>query len=42
MNGAWLAKTEIPSDKNNYGAFAILQDEAEKNLHVIVEDAFRP
>ena len=39
VNGTWLAKTEIPSDKNNYGAFTILQDDAEKNLHVIVEEA---
>ncbi|MCE3284842.1 MAG: family peptidase [Steroidobacteraceae bacterium] len=39
VNGAWLAKTEIPADKNNYGAFTILQDEAEKNLHAIVEEA---
>ena len=39
VNGGWLAKTEIPADKNNYGAFTMLQDEAEKNLHVIVEEA---
>ena len=39
VNGTWLAKTEIPADKNNYGAFTILQDEAEKNLHVIAEEA---
>ncbi|HXW09351.1 MAG TPA: M13-type metalloendopeptidase [Steroidobacteraceae bacterium] len=41
VNGTWLAQTEIPADKNNYGAFSILQDEAEKNLHVIVEEAAR-
>jgi len=39
VNGAWLAKTEIPADKSNYGTFVILQDEAEKNLRAIVEDA---
>jgi putative endopeptidase len=39
VNGTWLAKTEIPADKNNYGAFTVLQDEAEKNLHVIAEEA---
>ncbi|HEX6571092.1 MAG TPA: M13-type metalloendopeptidase [Steroidobacteraceae bacterium] len=39
VNGTWLAKTEIPSDKNNYGAFTILQDDAEKNLRVIAEEA---
>lgn len=39
VNGTWLAKTEIPADRNNYGAFTVLQDEAEKNLHVIAEEA---
>ena len=39
VNGTWLARTEIPADKNNYGAFTLLQDEAEKNLRVIVEEA---
>ncbi|HET9694014.1 MAG TPA: M13-type metalloendopeptidase [Steroidobacteraceae bacterium] len=39
VNGTWLAKTEIPADKNSYAAFTILRDESEKNLHVIVEDA---
>jgi hypothetical protein len=38
VNGAWLAKTEIPSDKSNYGAFTILQDGAEKNLKAIAEE----
>ena len=41
VNGTWLAKTEIPADKNNYGAFTILQDQAEKNLHAIAEEAAR-
>jgi putative endopeptidase len=41
VNGAWLAKTEIPADKNNYGAFTVLQDEAETNLHAIAEEAAR-
>ena len=39
VNGAWLAKTEIPADKSNYGTFAILQDGAEQNLHEIAEQA---
>ncbi|MGI9246267.1 MAG: M13 family metallopeptidase [Steroidobacteraceae bacterium] len=39
VNGTWLARTQIPADKNNYGAFGILQDEAEQNLHAIVEEA---
>jgi putative endopeptidase len=41
VNGTWLTKTEIPADKNNYGAFTVLQDEAEKNLHAIAEEAAR-
>ena len=39
VNGTWLAKTEIPADRNNYGSFAMLEDEAEKNLRVIAEEA---
>ena len=39
VNGTWLAKTEIPADKSNYGAFNKLQDGAEQNLRVIVEAA---
>ena len=39
VNGTWLAKTDIPSDRNNYGAFAMLEDEAERNLRAIVEEA---
>ncbi len=41
VNGTWLANTGIPADKNNYGAFSVLEDEAEKNLRVIVEEAAR-
>ena len=39
VNGAWLAKTEIPSDKSSYGAFHELADTAEKNLHDLIETA---
>jgi predicted metalloendopeptidase len=39
VNGAWLAKTEIPADKSNYGSFTILSDEAEKDLRAIIEEA---
>jgi putative endopeptidase len=38
VNGTWLAKTEIPADKSNYGAFTILADGAEKNLRAIAEE----
>lgn len=39
INGGWLAKTEIPADKSNYGAFTELADTAEAQLRVIVEEA---
>jgi predicted metalloendopeptidase len=39
VNGTWLAKTEIPADKSNYGSFTRLADEAEADLRVIVEEA---
>jgi predicted metalloendopeptidase len=41
VNGTWLAKTEIPADKSNYGAFTALQDGVEVNLKAIAEDAAR-
>ncbi|HEX7048027.1 MAG TPA: M13 family metallopeptidase [Gammaproteobacteria bacterium] len=39
VNGTWLANTEIPADKSNYGSFNVLADEAEANLRVIIEEA---
>jgi predicted metalloendopeptidase len=39
VNGTWLAKTAIPADKSNYGAFTVLADGAERNLKVIAEEA---
>src|SRR5687767_3254407 len=39
VNGAWLARTEIPADKASYGAFDILFDKAQVDLRNIVEDA---
>jgi putative endopeptidase len=39
MNGAWLAKYEIPADRSNYGMFTKLADDAEKNLRTIIEEA---
>ena len=38
VNGAWLARTRIPADKSNYGAFTALGDEAEAQLRVIIEE----
>ncbi len=39
VNGQWLAKTEIPSDRSNYGAFALLEEAAERDLRAIAEGA---
>jgi predicted metalloendopeptidase len=39
VNGQWLNVTEIPADRSNYGAFTLLQEGAEKNLHAILEEA---
>lgn len=36
VNGKWLARTEIPADKSNYGSFTALADEAEANIKVMV------
>ncbi|MGA2035041.1 MAG: M13-type metalloendopeptidase [Thermoguttaceae bacterium] len=37
VNGAWLAKTEIPADRADYGAFTALAEQAEKDVRAIVE-----
>ena len=37
VNGTWLAKTEIPADRADYGAFAALADQAEKDVKAIIE-----
>ncbi|HUC25941.1 MAG TPA: M13-type metalloendopeptidase [Streptosporangiaceae bacterium] len=39
VNGRWLARTEIPSDRARYGSFPILAEEAEKAVREIVEEA---
>ena len=39
VNGAWIAKTEIPADKSSYGSFDILVDKSQTDLRAIVEDA---
>jgi putative endopeptidase len=41
VNGRWLANTEIPADKSNYGAFTLLDDEAQANLRQLIEEAAR-
>src|SRR5690606_4439260 len=39
VNGAWLARTEIPADKARWGSFMELAEQAEKDVRVIVEEA---
>lgn len=39
VNGTWYDETEIPSDMSSYGSFRILQEENEKRLRGIIEDA---
>lgn len=39
VNGTWLATTQIPSDRSNYGAFSVLDDEAQANLRSLIENA---
>jgi len=38
VNGAWIAKTEIPADRVTYGVFDELTDQAELNVRTIIED----
>ena len=37
INGTWLAKIEIPADRADYGAFAVLAEQAERDLLAIME-----
>jgi putative endopeptidase len=37
VNGGWLARTEIPADKSNYGTFTVLVDQAKEDVKAIVE-----
>ena len=39
VNGGWIAHTEIPADKSNYGSFTVLADNAERDLRAIIEEA---
>jgi putative endopeptidase len=39
VNGAWLANTEIPADKSNYGGFSILRDEAQDDVMAIISSS---
>lgn len=39
VNGQWLAKTKIPDDQSNYGAFTALDIETKAAIKKIIEDA---
>jgi putative endopeptidase len=39
VNGKWIDRTEIPSDKARYGSFYLLAEEAEKAVRDIIEEA---
>jgi len=38
VNGAWLAKTEIPADKARYGSFTMLRDLSDERVRSIIEE----
>lgn len=38
-NNVWLQKTEIPSDKADYGIFTILNDETQEQVRSLIENA---
>ncbi|SFU46504.1 M13 family metallopeptidase [Pseudoduganella namucuonensis] len=39
LSGKWLATTEIPADKSNWGSFAKLRDDTQPQLRAIIEQA---
>jgi putative endopeptidase len=39
VNGRWISRTEIPSDKARYGSFYVLAEEAEKAVREIIMEA---
>jgi predicted metalloendopeptidase len=41
VNGGWLAATQIPPDRSNYGTFTKLEEGAERDLRDILEEAAR-
>ena len=36
VGGGWLARTEIPPDRSNYGSFIILDDQAQEELRNLI------
>ncbi|WGD37400.1 M13-type metalloendopeptidase [Lysinibacter sp. HNR] len=41
VNGKWIDRTQIPSDKARYGAFHVLAEDAEKAVRDIITEAQR-
>ena len=41
VNGTWVAETEIPADRADYGTFGVLRDEAQDNVRAIIEETAR-
>ncbi|CAH0187597.1 Neutral endopeptidase [Microbacterium oxydans] len=39
VNGAWIARTEIPGDKARWGSFHLLAEQAEKDVRAIIEES---
>jgi len=39
VNGAWMDRTEIPSDKARWGSFMEIAEQAEEDVRVIVEES---
>ncbi|MBQ4834181.1 peptidase M13 [Pseudoalteromonas sp. MMG010] len=39
VNGQWLASTEIPGDKSNYGSFSQLYDDSQAAMKTVLERA---
>ena len=38
-NEKWLAETDIPGDKSNYGIFTVLDDETRQKVRALIENA---
>src|SRR6478735_9837035 len=39
VNGAWMARTEIPADKASWGGFGILRDLSDTRTRAVIEGA---
>ena len=39
VNSRWLASVEIPPDRAAYGAFHMLQEQAERDVRALAEEA---